>query len=92
MWDDKWETPKYNGSNMSIVDRTSDKAEDYAYKELCDFYSANSIISGYNDYKYTLPLNYHNSIFRRLTLDSSGSGTITVKDRFGNEFSTTISW
>ena len=92
MWDDKWETPKYNGSNMSIVSRTSNEAEDYAYKELCDFYSVNSILSGYDDYDYTLPLNYHNSIFRSFTFASSGSGTITVKDRFGNEFSTTISW
>ena len=92
MWDDKWETPKYNGLNMSIVSRTSDEAEDYAYKELCDFYSVNSILSGYSSYDYTLPLNYHNSIFRRITFDSSGSGTISVKDRFGNTYTADITW
>ena len=91
MWDDKWEKPKYNGSDMSRVKRTNTMAEDYAYKEMFDFYSENSMLSTY-DYDYDPPLNYHNNIFRIKDEASSGSGIITVKDRFGNEFSTTVSW
>ena len=95
MWDDKWATPKMNGSNMSVLDRQGssswlnkyDAPRDIAYQEMFDFYSVNSILSGY-DYAYS-PV-YHNSIFRAKA--SGSSATITVTDRFGNNFSSTISW
>ncbi|MBQ2027483.1 MAG: calcineurin-like phosphoesterase C-terminal domain-containing protein [Alistipes sp.] len=96
MWDDKWATPKLNGSNMTHLDRQGgytglfdkyDAPRDYAYQEIFDFYSVNSILSGY-DYSYA-PV-YHNSIFRGNA--SGSSATITVTDRFGNDFSSTISW
>ena len=89
MWDDKWSKPKFNGGSMSAVDRQNSGAKDLAYKEMFDFYSVNSILSGY-DYSYD-PV-YHNSIFRSFNLSSSGSGTITVTDRFGNNYSTTVAW
>ena len=96
IWDDKWATPKLNGSNMTQLDRQGgytglfnkyDAPRDYAYQELFDFYFVNSILSGY-DYSYD-PV-YHNSIFRGNA--SGSSATITVTDRFGNDFSSTISW
>ena len=95
MWDDKWATPKMNGSNMSVLDRQGssswlnkyDAPRDIAYQEMFDFYSVNSILSGY-DYAYS-PV-YHNSIFRAKA--SGSSATITVTDRFGNNFNSTISW
>ena len=94
MWDDKWEKPKMNGSTMTLLDRQGgswfnpyDPPRDIAYQEIFDFYFVNSILSGY-DYSYA-PV-YHNSIFRGNA--SGSSATITVTDRFGNDFSSTISW
>lgn len=94
MWDDKWATPKMNGSTMTLLDRQGgswfnpyDPPRDIAYQEMFDFYSVNSILSGY-DYAYS-PV-YHNSIFRAKA--SGSSATITVTDRFGNNFNSTISW
>jgi hypothetical protein len=96
MWDDKWEKPKMNGSTMTLLDRQGgswfnpyDPPRDIAYQEINDFYYTNSILSSYGDeYKYD-PV-CHNSIFRGNA--SGSSATITVTDRFGNDFSTTISW
>ena len=95
MWDDKWATPKMNGSNMSVLDRQGssnwfnkyDTPRDIAYQEMFDFYSVNSILSGY-DYAYS-PV-YHNSIFRAKA--SGSSATITVTDRFGNNYTSDIAW
>ena len=89
MWDDKWEKPKFSGSLMTLLDRQSSYAIDQPYKELNDFYSANSILSGY-DYDYS-PV-YHNSMFRYYKSGSTGSGTISVTDRFGNTYTAEISW
>ncbi len=89
MWDSKWEKPKFNGSSMTQLDRQSSYAIDYPYKELYSFYSVNSILSGY-DYSYS-PV-YHNSIFRVYSSASTGSGTISVKDRFGNTYTSDFSW
>ena len=89
MWDDKWEKPKFSGSSMTLLDRQSSYAIDRPYKELNDFYSENSILSGY-DYNYS-PV-YHNSMFRYYKSGSTGSGTVSVKDRFGNTYTSDFSW
>ena len=89
MWDDKWSKPKFNGNSMSNVDRQSSGAKDLAFKEIVDFYWANSMLSGYS---YSYDPVYHNAIFRIFNMSSSGSGTVTVTDRFGNEYSTTLEW
>ncbi len=89
LWDDKWEKPKFSGSSMTLLDRQHSNAVDIPYKELKTFYSANSILSGY-DYSYS-PY-YHNSIFRVYKSGSTGSGTVSVKDRFGNTYTSDFSW
>jgi hypothetical protein len=92
MWDDKWGKAQLNGKNMTLLKRYNNflvaDPRDYAYQEMFDFYSVNSILSGY-DYDYE-PV-YHNSIFRT-SVSGSGSGTITVTDRFGTTYSTNVSW
>jgi hypothetical protein len=92
MYDNKWSKAKLNGKEMTLLKRYNNllvaNPRDYAYQEIYDFYSVNSILSGY-DYAYD-PV-YHNSIFRT-SVSGSGSGTITITDRFGNNFSTSISW
>ncbi len=89
LWDDKWEKPKYNGTTMTKV----------GYK---DAYSLSAYEINYHYYTYGYKLaggneygpgggNIH-TIFRAYGPDLKGNGTVTVVDRFGNEYSQTISW
>ncbi len=89
LWDSAWETPKYNGATMSKV----------GYKDAYCL-SNYEIKNHYSTYGYKLKdssdygpsdENYH-TIFRAFESKSSGTGTVTVKDRFGNEYSSTVTW
>ena len=89
LWDDKWEKPKYNGTTMSQV----------GYKDaysLMDFeIKYHYFTNGYKlkDYDgYGPNDNDTHTIFRAYESKSSGSGTVTVKDRFGNEYSQSVTW
>ena len=89
LWDDKWEKPKYNGATMSQV----------GYKDaysLMDFeIKYHYFTNGYKlkDYDgYGPNDNDTHTIFRAYESKSSGSGTVTVKDRFGNEYSQSVTW
>ena len=89
LWDDKWEKPKYNGVTMSQV----------GYKDaysLMDFeIKYHYFTNGYKlkDYgSYGPNDNDTHTIFRAYESKSSGTGTVTVKDRFGNEYSQTVTW
>ena len=95
LWDDKWETPEFNGTAMTLVDRADAAAHDIAYQELHDFYVVNSILSTFTDYigdNVYSKRKYHHTIFRIENLNASGSGTVSVKDRFGKTHSSTIAW
>ncbi len=89
LWDDKWEKPKYNGVEMEKLDYTT------AY---C--LATYEIQKHYKTYGYKLKAesdygpnnNNIHTIFRAVETRSSGSGTVTVTDRFGNNYSSTISW
>ena len=89
LWDDKWERPKYNGVEMEKLDYTT------AY---C--LATYEIQKHYKTYGYTLKSdsgygpgnNNIHTIFRAPEGRTSGSGMVTVTDRFGNEYSQSISW
>ena len=89
LWDDKWEKPKYNGVEMEHV----------GYKDAYCL-ATYEIQNHYNLYGYTLKKdegyvpsdNDIHTIFRAYEPKSSGSGTVTVTDRFGNNYTSTISW
>lgn len=83
MWDDKWETPKFNGKNMSKVGYgDAYSLIDYEIKSFYTF-SPSDYAPGDNDL---------HTLFRYYVSDKSGSGTVTVKDRFGNDYSQSVSW
>ena len=89
LWDDKWEKPKYNGVEMEAVGYKD--AYCLATYEIQNHYS----IYGYtlkNDDGYGPSDNNIHTIFRAEETRKSGSGTVTVTDRFGNNYSSTISW
>ena len=89
LWDDKWEKPKYNGVEMEAV----------GYKDAYCL-ATYEIQNHYKTYGYTLKTdsgygpedNNIHTIFRAVENRASGSGTVTVTDRFGNNYSATVSW
>jgi hypothetical protein len=91
LWDRLWEYPMYNGVKMEKLD----------YEEAYCL-ATHEIKNHYYSYGYTLyngsgssyaPWNNDiHTIFRAPENRASGTGTVTVKDRFGNEYSSTISW
>ncbi|MBE6175100.1 MAG: hypothetical protein E7147_06120 [Rikenellaceae bacterium] len=89
LWDNKWEVPYFNGMKMTQV------ASKYSYSmaqyEISNFYST----YGYqlkDSADYGVSTSGHPTLFRIYEQRATGSGTITVKDRFGNTFSTNVSW
>ena len=93
LWDSKWGTPTFNGSKMSQLSRTHSNAFDQAYMECREFYETSSFLKDVADYldDFNTPDRF-NSIFRIKNTNSTGSGTISVTDRFGNTYTATISW
>ncbi len=89
LWDDKWEKPKYNGATMSKLGHK--EAYCLATYEITNhYYSYGHKLAGGNEYG---PGNNNiHTIFRIYEPNPKGNGTITVVDRFGNEYSQTISW
>ena len=89
LWDDKWEKPKYNGTTMTKVGY-KDAYSLSAYEINNHYYTYGYKLAGGNEYGPGGG-NIH-TIFRAYEPDLKGNGTITVVDRFGNEYSQTISW
>ena len=87
MWDSAWETPKFNGQAMSNISATYDRPQ----KEIWEAYRDKSYFSRYN-VGYSLNETAHPSLFRCRVSGAKGKGTVTVKDRFGNQYSSTIEW
>ncbi|MBR6655455.1 MAG: calcineurin-like phosphoesterase C-terminal domain-containing protein [Alistipes sp.] len=89
LWDNKWEKPKYNGVEMEAV----------GYKDAYCL-ATYEVRNHYKTYGYTLKTdsgygpedNNIHTIFRAVEDRASGSGTVTVTDRFGNNYSSKISW
>jgi hypothetical protein len=92
-WDNKWEKPKYNGTTMSqVAAKDAYSLADYEIKN--HYYTYGYTLTGSTSYFDPNPKaksQYH-TLFRAYEAKESGSGTVTVKDRFGNEYSRTISW
>lgn len=89
LWDDKWQAPKYNGASMTKVGYKD--AYCLANYEVQSFYSeyGHSLKSS-SDY---VPVDDDiHTLFRAYESKSSGTGTVTVTDRFGNTYSSTVSW
>lgn len=101
MYDEAWGEVKFTSSKSGpvVMTKVSEKTKKYdaAYKEVFDFYkSAGSALSSSSDFvlfnKSGEVANPVPHLFRCYSSAESDSGTVTVTDRFGNEYSTTVSW
>lgn len=103
LWDKAWGMPtlSINGGTpeeMILVNDLDDKTKvpgvgyDMGDKEITDFYYTNYSLlraAGYDAFEPGTPL----TIFKAAsTAPASGTGTVTVTDRFGQVFTRTISW
>lgn len=89
LWDSKWETPKYNGVEMTKLDyKTAYCLCNYEIKN--HYWSYGYQLKGGSDYGPS-DENIH-TIFYAHEPNASGTGTVTVKDRFGKVHSSTITW
>lgn len=93
LWDTKWDNPVFiSGSSEQEMEHVPfEGCYDCADKEMVDFYKANaSILKNYSGYPAT-PSNYPQTMFR-VPASASGSGTVMVLDRFGNEYRQKVNW
>ena len=91
LWDELWNTPRFTmDGTTSVMKRVTEKDFCYSYSDwfITDFYSTRSVSST----DFTPNKNNNSSMFRVHVDSESGSGTVTVKDRFGNEHKSTITW
>ena len=90
LWDSKWQKPKYKGVTMTPV--ADADAYCLATYEINYHYKKYSNTLMQEDSGYGPANNNIHTVFRARETRSSGSGTVTVVDRFGNEYSQTVSW
>ncbi len=91
LWDELWKTPVFTmNGEPSVMKRVTEKDFKYSYSnwDLYTFYNKNkSIGSEFNPDK-----NNNDSMFRVFVGEAHGSGTVSVKDRFGNTYTSSITW
>ena len=98
MWDQLWGTPVYvsdddpNHFPLPFEKVVSKSKLDLAQKEIYDFYSVNSSGIFKDEGKYGWSDASWQRTFRFNTPESRGSGVVKVTDRFGNVFSSKVSW
>lgn len=92
LWDSKWQNPKFDGIEMEHVSyRVAYALDEYEIrKHYCTY---GYTLSNSTSYEYTYDKdNYIHTLFRIKAPSATGKGTVTVTDRFGNEYSSSISW
>lgn len=98
LWDELWDVPKFiMGSvprKMTRVVAPSGGDPDCRYscanREIKEFYKTNNSHLATASYGFT-PSNTE-SMFRVFVDSEHGSGTVSVRDRFGNIYSSSVSW
>ena len=92
MWDNKWQIPTFNGQQMEHV--TYNTAYSLAEYEITNhYYNYGYSLTNYASYEYKYGKDvYVHTIFRIQAPSATGFGTVQVVDRFGNTYSSSISW
>ena len=94
MWDEKWGTPIFTTNGVpNPMDRVTEKDKRFSYSnwELNNFYYKTRKL-GVFEKEYNNGKNNCASLFSAFVNEEHGTGTVSVRDRFGNEYSSAISW
>ena len=92
MWDELWKTPVFTSEGVpQAMKRVTTKDYKYSYSDwdITRFYKENN---SYLAKEFNPDLNNCDSMFRVYVDSEHGSGTVSVTDRFGNSYSSTITW
>lgn len=93
LWDSKWDDPYIivNGSTRQMELVEDSDRHDAADTQMRTYYKTNnSTLKNSGDYTASTT-GYPNTLFR-VSVPSSGTGTLVVEDRFGNEHRRKVSW
>lgn len=91
LWDELWKMPVFTvNGEPSVMKRVTEKdfRYSYSYWDLFSFYNKNKNIGS----EFAPDKNNNSSMFRVYVGDEHGSGTVSVKDRFGNTHTSSIIW
>lgn len=91
LWDELWQTPRLTVDGVpSLMKRVTEPDYMYSYSDysITSFYNSNTV-AGSN---FVPDKNNNASMFRAYTDAEHGSGTVSVRDRFGNVHSSVITW
>ena len=91
LWDELWQTPRFTmDGNPAVMKRVTEADYMYSYSDwsLTSFYHANKSIGS----EFVPDKNNNHSMFRVFVEAEHGSGTVSVKDRFGNTHTSSITW
>ncbi|MCR5018781.1 MAG: calcineurin-like phosphoesterase C-terminal domain-containing protein [Bacteroidales bacterium] len=91
LWDEMWSTPRFTcNGNPAMMKRVTETDFKYSYSDwqITAFYQKNTKVGS----EFEPDKNNCSSIFRVFVEEEHGSGTVSVKDRFGNTHTSTITW
>lgn len=96
LWDELWKTPVFTVDGVpATMTRITSAQKTYLYdasdKEMSSWYKANnSTLGGNADFSASPSQCY--SMFRAYVNSEHGSGKVSVEDRFGNTYTSSINW
>jgi hypothetical protein len=94
LWDELWSTPRLTVDGVPFVmKRVTEKDFCYSYSDwdITNFYHTKGNWSWVNE-NFVPNKNNNSSMFRAFVDCEHGSGTVSVKDRFGNTHTSVITW
>ena len=94
LWDELWQSPRLTVDGLpSVMKRVTETDYRYSYSDwdITNFYHTQGNWTSVNE-SFVPSKNNNSSMFRAFVDKEHGSGTVTVKDRFGNTHSASITW
>jgi hypothetical protein len=94
LWDELWQSPRLTVDGLpSVMKRVTETDCRYSYSDwdITNFYHTQGNWTWVNE-NFVPSKNNNSSMFRAFVDKEHGSGTVTVKDRFGNTHTASITW
>ena len=92
LWDELWKTPVFTmDGNPSVMKRVTETDMKYSFSDWSIYYYYNQNNSRVSS-EFTPDKNNNDAMFRVFVDAEHGTGSVSVKDRFGNTHSSTITW